>query len=181
MLINTNTVLVSQSTQTWSSRCSKNQGLWLMILLSTLKTLSFSEILHSCSKQLSSQSATGQGLSIIYHKQMELSGTVSVMWRKVWSSFQLRVFGWSNNNTPHWLQIIKMCHTNKREKCVVSREISSALFHFHSFWSCLLVNSFSLPGWWFSQTLCHHNLWVKRRRTRGSSNSRTCKRTRRIN
>ena len=93
MLINTNTVLISQSTQMSSSRCFKNRVLWLMILLSTLKTLSFSEILLSCSRQQSSQSGTGQGSSIIYHKQMKLFGMVSAMWRRVWSSFQLRVFG----------------------------------------------------------------------------------------
>ena len=146
MLINTNTVLVSQSTQMWSSRCSKNLVLLQMILLSTLRTLSFWEILLSCSRQQSSQSGTGQGSSITYHKQMKLFGMVSVMWRKVWSSFQLRVFGWSSNNIPHWLQIIKMCHISKRWKCAESKKISFVSFHSHSFWSCLVVNYFSLPG-----------------------------------
>ena len=170
MLINTSTVLVSQSTQMWSSRCSKNRVLLPMILLSTLKTLSFSEILLSCSKQQNSQSETGQGSRIIYHRQMELSGMASVMWQRVWSSFQLRVFGLSSNNTPPWHQIIKMCHTSKREKCVEFRKISYVSFLSLSSWSCLVVSYFSLPGWWSSQTPCHLSLWAKRRRTKGLSN-----------
>ena len=152
-----------------------------MILLSTLKTLSFSEIQLLCSKQQNSRSGTGQGSRIIYHKEMMLSGMVSVMWQRAWSSSQLKVYGWSNSNTPHWLQITKMCHISKREKCVEFREISSVSFHSLYSWSCLLVNYSSPPGLWYSQTLCLHSLWARRRRTRGLSNWRTSKRTQRIN